>query len=223
MRSLRSAAAVLAFALPLAPVAALAQRAAPTGTGDLFKDTSSFHPPAGVKVAIIEFQDLECPACAAAFPVVHGAIAHYGIPLYEKDFPLRQHIWSYDAAIWARYLEDKVSPKVADDYRGSIFAAQQGIESKDDMLAFTRKFFQTHGLRLPFVVDPTGELTKEVVADRTLGEKIGLQHTPTIIVCTQHEWVHVTDTKLLYQTIDELEAKAGATGAKPAGTKKTAH
>lgn len=220
MRSLRYAAAILALFFPFA---AEAQRAAPPGSGDIFKDTSYFHPPAGVKVAIIEFQDLECPACAAAFPVVHGAVAHYNIPLYEKDFPLRQHIWSFDAAVWARYLQDKVSLKTADDYRGAIFAAQQGIASKDDMMAFTRRFFQTHGLRLPFVVDPTGDLTKEVVAERTEGEKIGLQHTPTIIVCTQHEWVHVTNTQYLYQTIDELEAHAGASGVKPASAKKATH
>ncbi len=229
MKSLRSVAAALALALPYAALTATAQRAAPAGSGDPFKDTSTFHPPAGVKVAIIEFQDLECPACAAAFPVVHGAVAHYGIPLYERDFPLRQHIWSFDAAIWARYLQDKVSLKVADEYRGAVFAAQNGILSKDDMLAFTRRFFQTHGIQTPFVLDPSGELTKEVVAERTLGEKIGLQHTPTIIVCTQHEWVQVTNTQYLYQTIDELEAAAGAshTGgtptAKSATKKPTTH
>jgi protein-disulfide isomerase len=222
MKPTRSLAA-LALYSTLVSLPVLAQRAAPPGSGDPFKDTSYFHPPAGVKVAIIEFQDLECPACAAAFPVVHEAVAHYKIPLYEKDFPLRQHIWSFDAAVWARYLQDKVSPQVADDYRGAIFKAQQGIESKDDMLAFTRRFFQTHGLKMPFVPDPEGDLTKEVVAERTLGEKIGLQHTPTIIVCTQHEWVHVTNTQYLYQTIEELEAHAGAAGAKPASAKKTTH
>ncbi|HWB33285.1 MAG TPA: thioredoxin domain-containing protein [Acidobacteriaceae bacterium] len=199
----------LALLLPLVSLPAVAQKAAPPGTGDPFKDTAYFHPPAGEKIAIIEFQDLECPACAHAFPIVHAAVAHYGIPLYEKDFPLRQHIWSFDAAIWARYLQDKVSLKVADEYRGAIFAAQQGIASKDDMLAFTRRFFSSHGIQAPFVIDPTGALTKEVVAERTLGEKIGLQHTPTIIVCTAHEWVQVTDTNDLYQTIDQLLATVG--------------
>lgn len=220
---LTCALAALALSSTLVSAPMLAQRAAPPGSGDPFKDTSSLHPPEGVKVAIIEFQDLECPACAAAFPVVHGAIAHYGIPLYEKDFPLRQHIWSFDAAVWARYLEDKVSPQTADEYRGSVFKAQQGIASKDDMMSFTRRFFQSHGLKMPFVADPTGDLTKEVVADRTQGEKIGLMHTPTIIVCTQHEWVHVTDTSMLYRTIDELLAHANAGGAKPVSVKKATH
>ena len=195
-------------ALPSAPLSA--QTSAPPGTGETFKDTSMLKPPAGEKIAIIEFQDLECPACAHAFPIVHAAAAHYGIPLLERDFPLRQHIWSSDAAIWARYLQDKVSPKVADEYRGAIFAAQIGIESKDEMMGFTRRFFIAHGLQMPFVADPTGELAKEVDAERALGEKLGLEYTPCIIVCTQHEWVHVTDVSLLYQTIDELEAKVAS-------------
>ena len=128
----------------------------------------------------------------------------------RRDFPLQVHVWSFDAAVWARYLQDKVSPKTGDEYRGAVFAAQTGIASKDDMLNFTRKFFQSHGLQLPFVPDPTGQFKKEVEADRTLGEKLGVQYTPSIIVCTQKEWVHVTDISLLYQTIDELKAKVGA-------------
>jgi protein-disulfide isomerase len=222
MKFPRFAAVAGVIVLCLIALPVFAQRAAPAGTGDPFKDTTFFKPPAGVRVAIVEFQDLECPACAHAFPIVHQAVAHYNIPLIERDFPLRAHIWSFDAAVWARYLQDKVSPKMGDDYRGAIFAQQLAISSKDDMLAFTRRFFQSHGLQLPFVADPTGQFTKEVIADRTLGEKIGLQHTPTIIVCSQKEWVHVTDVSLLYQTIDEVTAKAGpATPAKTTPVKKT--
>ena len=223
-RSLIVAAAVVAM-LTFAAVPGFAQRAAPPGTGDPFKDTSMFKPPAGARVAIVEFEDLECPACAHAFPIVHAAAAHYDIPLVRRDFPLGgMHIWSLDAAVWARYLQDKVSPKTAEDYRGAIFAAQTGINSKDDMLNFTRRFFQSHGVQMPFVADPAGQLMKEVKEDHAVGERMGLQHTPTIIVCSQREWVHVTDVSLLYQTIDEVEARAGvAAPVKAAAAKKTNH
>jgi hypothetical protein len=123
---------------------------------------------------------------------------------------LQYHIWSLDAMIWARYLQDKVSPKTADEYRGAVFAAQISIENKDDLQTLTRRFFLSHKLQMPFVPDPTGQFKKEVEADRALGERLGLQFTPLIVVCTQHEWVHVTDVSLLYQTIDELEAKVAA-------------
>jgi len=229
LRSLVVASAIamtLPFAIAAAfgPIPLVAQKSAPPGSGDPLKDVGIFKPPTGARVAIIEFQDLQCPACAAAFPIVHQAAAHYDIPLIEKDFPLPQHavLGSLDAAVWARYLQDKVSPKVADEYRGAVFAAQAGIQNKDDMQAFTRRFFQAHGLQMPFVADPTGELMKQVEADKALGERIGIMHTPTIIVCNQHEWVQVTRTDLLYQTIDQVMADAGPaapvrTAAKKAG------
>ncbi len=213
----------IAVTLPCIAVPAMAQRAVPPGTGDTFKDTSMITPPAGAKVAIYEFMDLECPACAHAYPIVHAAAAHFNIPLVQRDFPLSGHIWSLDAAIWARYLQDKVSPAIGEEYRGAVFAAQLGINSKDDLLYFTRHFFQSHGLQLPFVPDPTGQLAREVQADKALGDKLGLQHTPTLFVCTQRGWTQVTDVTKLYQTISEVEVQAAADASeKPAGPKKTA-
>jgi protein-disulfide isomerase len=215
------AAIAMALLFPLGAVQGAAQTSAPPNTGETFKDTSMLKPPPGVRIEVIEFQDLMCPACAHAFPIVHAAVAHYNIPLVERDFPLPGHaaLGSGEAAVWARYLQDKVSLKVADQYRGAVFAGQGGISSKDDMLSFTRHFFQTHSLQMPFVPDPTGQFSKEVQADKALGEKLGVYYTPCIVVVTQHEWVHVTDVSLLYQTIDELEARAGA--ATP--VKKAAH
>lgn len=178
-------------------------------------------------MAVIEFQDLMCPACAHAFPIVHAAVAHYNIPLIERDFPLPGHapLGSFEAAVWARYLQDKVSMKVADEYRGAVFAGQGGIANKDDMLNFTRHFFQTHGLQMPFVPDPTGQFTKEVNADKAMGDRLAVYYTPCIIVCTQKEWIHVTDVSLLYQTIDALEARAGSAAppVKTATAKKATH
>jgi len=224
IKDLRPAAvAAIALTVLLAVAPVRAQRYVPKPNYDgttleTFKDTSMLKPPAGAKVAICVFEDLQCPACAQAYPVEHQAAAHYNIPIVRRDFPLPGHIWSFDAAVWARYLQDKVSPKTADDYRSAVFAAQRGIASKDDMLKVTRNFFQTHGLQMPFVPDPTGQFKKEVEADRDLGDKLGVKFTPSITVVTQHEWVHVTEIDSLYATIDELMAKVKA---EPSAAKKT--
>jgi protein-disulfide isomerase len=227
MRMMRVLAVAAVVAVGFAAVngltpAAGAQRTLGQDSGYQFKDTSSFKPPAGVRVAVIEYQDLMCPACAHAFPIVHGAVAHYNIPLIEKDFPLPGHaiLGSFEAAVWARYLQDKVSPKVADEYRGYMFAGQSGVANKDDMENATRRFFQSHGLQMPFVVDPTGQFANEVKADRAQGVKVGLQETPTIIVCNQHEWIHVTDVSQMYAAIDQIEAGAGPGGAMKTALKK---
>jgi protein-disulfide isomerase len=227
LNRLRLFVAAVAVALlgSFAALPGLAQTSAPPGTGETFKDTSMLKPPPGVRVAVIEFQDLMCPACAHAFPIVHAAVAHYNIPLIEKDYPLPGHamLGSFEAAVWARYLQHKISIKVADEYRGAVFAGQGGIANKDDMLNFTRHYFQTHGLQMPFVPDPTGQFTKEVNADKAMGERLAVYYTPCIIVCTQREWVHVTDVSRLYETIDALEARAGSAAPVKTATKAAAH
>jgi protein-disulfide isomerase len=210
-----------ALFLSLAAGSALAQISVPPGQGDPFKDTSMFKVPPGAKVAIIEWEDLECPACAHAFPIVHAAIAHYKIPLVRRDFQIPGHIWSHDASIFARYLEDKVSASTAEDYRRQVFASQYQIASMDDLHNFTTKFFQTHNLQMPFRLDPTGQFEKEVTADRDLGNKMGLVHTPTIIVVTAKSWVQVVDVSQLYSVIDAALAQTATASAK-APVKKTA-
>jgi len=210
----------LAAAVSISGFAAVAQNSAPPGKGNSFRDTSMVKPPAGAKVAIYEFEDLECPACAHAFPIIHEAVEHYHIPLVRHDFPLKMHVWSFDAAITARYLQDKVSPKVAEEFRRDVFANQTAIASKDDLANYTRRWFQNHGQNMPFVMDPSGLFRAEVQADETLGERIGLTQTPTIFVVTNKGWTQIMDPSYTYQTIDAALAETGAKTATRASLKK---
>jgi protein-disulfide isomerase len=205
-------ATALLFAIP-----ALAQGA----TG--FKDTSMLRAPAGTRVAIYEFEDLECPACAHAFPIVHTAVEKYKIPLLRHDFPLKMHIWSFDAAVIARYIQDKISPQAAEDYRRAVFANQISIASKEDLTAFTQKYFQSHGHQMPMIIDPNGLFAAEVRADTTLGERVGLTQTPTIFIVTQKGFTQVNDVTQLYAMLDTAIAENPAPA--PAKTKAatTAH
>src|ERR1700722_2088536 len=86
-----------------------------TGPQTNFRDTSPLKPPPGARVAIFEFIDLECPDCANAAPVVKEASEKYHIPLVRHDFPLPQHPWSFDAAVFARWFDTK-SPKLGNDF-----------------------------------------------------------------------------------------------------------
>jgi len=204
----RLASLALAAALSLtAPAALRAQDSVPPGQGDAFKDTSMLKLPAGQKAAIFDFEDLECPACARAFPISHAAIEHYKIPLIRHDFIIPGHIWSRDAAITARYLQDKVSPEVAEQFRRDVFATQISIASKDDLQGYTRKWFASHNQQLPFVMDPSGRFAAEVQADVTLGERLGVRETPTILVLAPHGWIQVKDITKLYSAIDNALAQ----------------
>jgi protein-disulfide isomerase len=207
---------VLAASLLLVLPAFTAQAQGPTG----FKDTSMLRAPAGSRVAIFEFEDLECPACAHAFPIVHAAVEKYKIPLMRHDFPLKMHVWSFDAAVIARYIQDKISPQAAEEYRRAVFTNQMSIASKEDLNAFTQKYFQSHGRIMPFVIDPNGLFTAEVHADQTLGERVGLVQTPTIFIVTQKGYTEVRDVTQLYAMLDTAIAENPAPA--PARARTTA-
>ena len=206
-----------ATAILLAIPSLRAQDAVPPGTGDRFKDTSPLKLPPGARVAIIEFEDLECPACSRAFPIVHAAVERYKIPLVRHDFPLPQHNWSRDAAIYARYLQDKVSPQVAEEYRRDVFSNQAAIASLDDQKAYTLHWFAAHKLQMPFSLGRDSLFGEEVEADHTLGDRIGLVHTPSIFVVYSKGWVQVTDITQLYSTLDNAIAQSPAAPSGPKG------
>ena len=146
-------------------------------------DPSALKPPPGARVAIVEFEDLECPDCAVANPVLKDAAETYHIPWIRHDFPLPFHAWSFQAAVNARFFDTK-SQKLGDDYRDSVFANQRSIETLDQLRQFTEKFAAGHGVALPFAIDPMGKLAAEVKADYALGQRIGIEHTPTIWIVT---------------------------------------
>lgn len=215
---------LLALALTAAPVfPAAAQFVSGQAPSTTFKDTSMLKPPAGAKVAIWEFVDLECPACSRAYPIVHDLSMKYGVPVVQKDFPLGgAHIWSFDAAVYARYMQDKLpnGKNIADQYRGAVFANQTMIASKDDLLRATQKFMADRKLQLPFVVDPQGELAAEVKADRALGDRIGINQTPTIWIVTDKAFQQISDFDQLEPALQAAKAQAGSTEPKKTVAKK---
>jgi protein-disulfide isomerase len=190
-------------------------------------DASSLKPPPGARVAIVMFEDLECPDCARAYPVVWEAANAHHIPVVLHDFPLPMHKWSFKAAVFARFFDTK-SQKLGDDYRGFIYQNQNMITDETGLQYYTRKFADDNKVPLPFSVDPDGSLTAKVRADYDLGQKIGLEHTPTIFVIGQGgaastPFVEVVNRDQLSQIIEDMQKKAGpATPAKSPATKKKA-
>jgi protein-disulfide isomerase len=206
----RARAAGLVFiALLVAALNAHAQFGPPP-QGTQVHDPAALRPPAGARVAIVEFEDLECPDCARANPLLKEAAEKYNIPWARHDFPLPFHAWSFVAAVNARWFDTR-SKKLGDEYRDAVFANQPSITSLDVLRQFTDKFAKDRGIALPFAIDPQGTLANEVKADYALGQRIGVEHTPTIWVVTANAksgppFVEVVDRSKLYQLIDEAIA-----------------
>ncbi len=172
-------------------------------------DPTTLRPPVGARVAIVEFEDMECPDCAHANPLLKEAAEKYHIPWVRHDFPLPFHNWSFNAAVNARWFDVK-SKKLGDDYRDYIFANQISINNPGDLTQYTETYAKSHGIAMPFAVDPQGKLAAEVKADYGLGQRVGIEHTPTIWVVTANSkgapFVEVVDRSKLYQLIDQALA-----------------
>ena len=177
-------------------------------------DDAALKPPAGARVAIVEFSDLQCPACAQANPLLMQAAATYKIPWIRHDFLIPSHNWSRIAAVDARWF-DSQSKTLGDEYRNQLFANQNSIYNPVMLSQFTRQFASSHGVSLPFDLDPQGKLAQAVEADNELGKRTGIRLTPTIFIVSTgphgSHFVQVTDQSKLYQLIDQaLEATKGA-------------
>jgi protein-disulfide isomerase len=209
------------YALGFGPPAARAQSAIQV------LDASALHPPAGARVAIVEFDDLQCPACAAANPILKGAAAQYKIPWVRHDFLIPYHNWSRIAAVNARWFDLK-GKALGDEYRDQVFANQSTIYNPDSLAQFTQKFAQGHGIAMPFAVDPQGKLANEVNADIAVAQRTGIKSTPTIFVVAANSkgapFTQVLNpSQQLYTTIDSALADTAAppktTVAKKSGGK----
>jgi protein-disulfide isomerase len=181
-------------------------------------DASSLKPPPGARVALVVFEDLQCPDCARAYPVVWQAANAHKIPVMLHDFPLPMHNWSFPAAVWARYFDTK-SEKVGNQFRDYIYTNQIKINPAN-LQQFVQKFGDENKIPVPFANDPDGKLTEKVRADYALGQRIGLEHTPTIFVIGRGSvstpFVEVVDRDQLNQIIEDMLKKAGT-------AKTTAH
>jgi protein-disulfide isomerase len=174
-------------------------------------DGSDLKPPPGAKVAIVVFEDLQCPDCSRAYPMVWETANSHNVPVVLHDFPLPMHNWAFDAAVWARYF-DKKSVALGNEFRKFVYAKQVQV-SRDNLSQWAQKFADDNIIALPYANDPGGKLAELVKADFALGQRIGVEHTPTIWVVgnsgvSQPLVEEVKDRDKLGKMIDDMLARA---------------
>jgi protein-disulfide isomerase len=195
----------IALLLTLAVLATKALRAQTANQASILR------PPAGSKVALVEFADLECPDCARAASLLEEAKKTYKIPLVIYDFPLPQHAWAFEASTIAHYFRAKSTPKnpLETKFRMYIYENQSAITAQN-LRSYVDKFALANSTTVPFVVDPQGKFAAEVRAAKDKGIAINIQHTPTIYVVTAKTtgtpFVEVVNRNDLFSMIDQAIA-----------------
>jgi protein-disulfide isomerase len=136
------------------------------------------------KVTVVEFLDLECQACGAAYPGVERLRADYSgkVTFVMRYFPIPSH---RNAELAARAVEaagqqGKLEAMYKLMYETQPLWGNQNVAHRDTFLGFAGEL----GLDLPKfekALDAKATIDR-VMADRTDGVALGVQGTPTFFV-----------------------------------------
>jgi protein-disulfide isomerase len=143
-------------------------------------DGSHLDRPTGAPVAIVVFEDLQCPDCRRMHPELTKSAERLGVPVVVRDFPIRRHVWAFPAAILARWFTLQ-SAALGAQFRTYVFELQPEI-TLANLREYADRFAEQHGVALPPDVDPSGKLQAMVQADYDLAAAIGLEYVPLIFV-----------------------------------------
>ncbi|HEX8070181.1 MAG TPA: thioredoxin domain-containing protein [Pyrinomonadaceae bacterium] len=160
----------------------------PVPVYDIATDDQPARGPATAKATIVEFTDFQCPSCAAQFPVLEQLVSEYGdrVRLVVRDFPLSQHKNAPKAAEAAEAAREQGKYW---EYAALLFK-MQGAEKteagKEAALAVPKlKEYATQlGLdraKFDAALD-SGRYAEKVQRDQLDGQKIGVNHTPSLYV-----------------------------------------
>ena len=130
------------------------------------------------KITLIEFSDFQCPHCGAAHPDVLRALREFDGNLRQvyRYFPLSNHSRALPAAkaAEAARLQGKFW-----EMHDLLFEHQRELEDAD-----LKKYASQLGLDVArFEADMASEqVAKRIQADRELGEKLGIEATPSFFI-----------------------------------------
>lgn len=187
-------------------------------------DGSKLKPPAGHNVAIVVFEDMQCPDCRRAAPLVEEVAKAQNVAVVHYDFPLPMHNWAFDAHVWQRYFRSQ-SKEMGEKFRMFIFQNQEKL-TPANLKQYVQQFARENNVKLPFVLDPQGKLAEAVKADYRFGQQIRIEHTPTIFVVTNQNigkpFVEVVDRSQLFELVGQMKRVAEAAAAANPPAKKPA-
>jgi protein-disulfide isomerase len=133
------------------------------------------------KVTVVEFLDLECEACGAAFPGVERLRAEYGdrVTFVMRYFPIPSHVNAELAAtaVEAAAAQGQLEPMYRKMFETQATWGDQQVSHRETFLGFARDLGLDMTAFETALDDPA---TRErVLADRDDGVELGVSGTPT--------------------------------------------
>jgi protein-disulfide isomerase len=155
--------------------------------------------PANAKLLIVEFADLECPACKEAAPVLEKLRSDFPQARFVfQSFPLAQmHPWAVRAASYLDCIA-RSAPDHASTFIDAVFSHQKEIESAvrktgadgkttvDDAAVTERlRYYVEYSGADPAKIQSCAETpatAERITRSQQLGQSIGITGTPTLFV-----------------------------------------
>jgi protein-disulfide isomerase len=158
---------------------------------------------------LVEFSDFECPHCKDAQPIIQKLLADYpSAHFVHQDFPLVQiHPEAMKAALHGYCVSKAGGNDAFFKFSDATFAAQSGLTPAT--VDETLKDAETKAGQDPAKIAAcasTPEAKAAVDASRALGERVGVNQTPTLFVNGRALPVNGMPYEML-QKIIEFQAK----------------
>ncbi len=159
---------------------------------------------ANAPVTIVEFSDFQCPFCQRVNPTLARVREVYGdrVKIVFKDFPLPNHPQAPKAAEAARCAAEHNKFWEMHD---AMFANQRGLEVPQ--LKQTARSLGIDGAAFDSCLD-SGKHAATVQKGADLGEKLGVNSTPTLYV-NGRPLVGAMPFEMFKQVIDDELARSG--------------
>ena len=167
--------------------------------------------PAQAPVTVVEYSDLECPACARMHQFLEDQLVpKYGdkIRVVFKEFPLVQiHQWAETAAI-ANECAYQIDPAKFVPYRTLIFqhqndvdAAQANASQVRDLLLSYGQQVGLDGAKLASCMDTPGGAKARVEQGMHEGEQLSVNSTPTFYINGRFQGA--APPEIFFQAVDD--------------------
>lgn len=136
---------------------------------------------ASASAKIVEFGDFQCPACAQAEPILKNVISKNKEKVYFvfRHYPLTFH---KNAKLAAQVCEAASIQGKFWEMHDLVYQNQKDWSEKDNAGEIFTKYAQEIGLDTAKFNEDIGKTSDIVMQDYVLGNKVGVESTPTFFI-----------------------------------------
>lgn len=136
---------------------------------------------ANAPVTIVEFGDIQCPACQQAQPIVKEILAKYGDSVYFvfRHYPLTIH---KNAELAAQAAEAAGAQGKFFEMIDTMYTNQREWENDTNPREDFRKYAGSLELNMDQFNEDMEKETENIATDFALGNRAGVQSTPTFFI-----------------------------------------